>query len=475
LQISTSPGLYPAFNPSTTDYVSRCNASTPITVSVGAPDGTAVSVGFQPWGAGWFNVTVSRAEGQSIVVAVLPPSGPETAYYIRCLPSDFPSWTVQQTAPSQAGGFASMVIALNGIGQVTSSRCTIFNSNGVPIWWSPVVLTLYCTMLPDGNVGWIFNGALEEHALDGSLVQDITPTPPAADAHDFLLLPNGDYVLVDETTRTGVDLSAEGGPASAPVTDPVIEEFQPGNATPVWTWDTLDHIPATQMDPQWYPQYITGASAPYDVFHWNSIEYTGSGFIVSYRHLDAVYDIDQSSGNVVWKLGSYAGRTASQIPQSLTIQNDPVFNGGSHFGGQHDARLNGDGSVSLYDDGTNLGRAPRAVRYTVNTTTMTATLAESVSDPVASASPCCGSARKLAGGDWVIGWGGTNTATEGAPNPDGTQTETFLMQFANTLVYRMVPLPNLDLPALRAGMDQQYANSTTSHAETTPKASTLNF
>jgi hypothetical protein len=487
--------MYPAFNPSATDYVSRCNAGTPLTVSIGAPSGTAVSVNYQPWQAGIFNDTVSLAQGQETAVAVLAPSGAETAYYIRCLPSDFPNWTVTQPAPSQADGFVGMVVG-TGNPVPTSSHCTVFNSQGVPVWWSPTLFALYCTVLPDGNIGWIFNGNLEEHNLDGSLKQMISPsTGGVADGHDLLLLPNGDYVLVAGTTRT-VDLSAEGKSSSALISDPVIEEFT-STGTLVGSWDTYDHIPATEWDPQWRTQTTpcpTGGETCYDVYHWNSIEYTGSGFIVSYRHLDAVYNIEesashlQSTDTVQWKLGSYSGGPTSGLTgENLTVTNDPVFTPSDsstctatpdpcHFGGQHDARLNGDGTVSLYDDGTGISpaRAPRAVRYAIDTTHMTATLVESITDAAApQASICCGSARKLADGDWVIGWGGTNVATENT-SPDGS--ETLRMTFdPNVLIYRMLPLTSsqFNLDALRAGMDAQYANSTTAHSETTTKPSAL--
>ena len=113
------------------------------------------------------------------------------------------------------------------------------------------------------------------------------------------------------------------------------------------------------------------------------------------------------------------------------------------------------------------------MRYAIDTTTMTATLQESITDAAGpQASICCGSARKLAGGDWVIGWGGTNVATENAL--DGS--ETLRLQFdPNVLIYRMVPLTSsqFNLDALRAGMDAQYANSTTAHSETTNKPSAL--
>ena len=63
LEISTTPGMFPAFNPSSTDYVSRCNGT--LTVSIGAPEGTAVSVNYQPWQAGFVDQTLSLADGQS--------------------------------------------------------------------------------------------------------------------------------------------------------------------------------------------------------------------------------------------------------------------------------------------------------------------------------------------------------------------------------------------------------------------------
>ena len=77
------------------------------------------------------------------------------------------------------------------------------------------------------------------------------------------------------------------------------------------------------------------------------------------------------------------------------------------WGAQHDARRLPGGTVSIFDNGTALGRPPRAVRYRIDPSARTATLIEQVSDPSdAPDSLCCGSARKLSGGDWVISWGG---------------------------------------------------------------------
>ena len=214
----------------------------------------------------------------------------------------------------------------------------------------------------------------------------------------------------------------------------------------VWSWDAFDHISVAETDPQFRAQLVF---SPFDAFHWNSIEATDTGFIVSFRHLDAVYAIDKATGDIDWKLGG------TPTPQSLTVVNDPVFTGGSHFGGQHDARRLSDGTVTLHDNGSNLGRAPRAVRYQIDESARTATMVEQLSDAaVVPTSGCCGSARRLDGGDWVVGWGGTNTVSE----LTSSGSRVFLMQFTTGTLYRAVPVPFgvLDRAALRAGMDAQY-------------------
>jgi hypothetical protein len=224
----------------------------------------------------------------------------------------------------------------------------------------------------------------------------------------------------------------------------------------------MDHIPISETDPQWRNQVVNGN---YDAYHWNSIEPTATGFILSFRHLNAIYDIDQVTGSIVWKLGG------SARAESLAIQNDGVFTGGGGFAGQHDARLLSDGTVTLYDDGTGQSRPPRAVRYQVDTTARTATWLNELSDPLIPGSNCCGSAREVAGGNWVVGWGGTNTATE--MTPGGTRE--FVLQFpSGTYMYRTIPVPigQLGRAALRAGMDAQYTSSAASHATTQPRLRT---
>jgi hypothetical protein len=137
------------------------------------------------------------------------------------------------------------------------------------------------------------------------------------------------------------------------------------------------------------------------------------------------------------------------------VVNDAVFTGGGSFSGQHDARLLPDGTVTLFDNGSraNPTRNPRAVRYRIDTTAKTATLLEQITDPGSVFAGCCGSARKLPGGNWVVGFGGSPVFTE--QRPDGSR----VFRFVGTFVYRAVPiLPGqYTASAFRAGMDEQYA------------------
>ena len=220
----------------------------------------------------------------------------------------------------------------------------------------------------------------------------------------------------------------------------MIVELNPANQI-VWQWSVADHINVAAADVNWHDQFP-------DVIHMNSILYDGNGGIIfSARHLDAVYRIDMATGALTWKLGG------SPEPESLGVVGDQyVAAGGQLFSGQHYARLTADGSLTVHDNGTRANRAPRAVRFTIDTSTNTATEVEQVSDPRATYAACCGSVEKLAGGDWLASWGANDFMTE--LNPQGVPQIT--ITYPGNFSYRASDVP-VSVDALRQGMDAMVA------------------
>jgi hypothetical protein len=447
-QISATPALYPAFNPSVTDYVTRCTAANQVSLSVSAPAGTVVSIDSGAAQGGSFTQVVSLSAGQSFAIAVTT-AGQTWTYYIRCLPSDFPAFSAIRSGTPQ---FAFVAVAPNLYlppAGVSWRYVALFDTNGVPVWWMlsvPGSVPDDVKLLSNEDVIWTHaygsgGAGAEEHRLDGTLVRIVNTVGSGADHHDVQLLPNGDYLMGRTFARTGVDMSSCGGSTSGTLLDFELQELTPSGGL-VWSWRASNHIPVSEVAPQFKSNCLSGG----DVYHWNSVEPDGTGYILSFRSLDAVYRIDATTGAITWKLGG------TPRPESLTVVGDP--DAPNTLCGQHDARLLPDGTLTVHDNGTNCNRAPRVVRYMIDTTARTATLVESLTRPF-SWSWCCGSTSILPGGDWLTDWGASRYVMEQTPSG----STVFQLAFTQALSsYRANPiLPGQVTAAqLRAGMDTQY-------------------
>jgi Arylsulfotransferase (ASST) len=454
--ISANPSLFPGFQSDVFDYVNRCNPNTPTSVQVDAPARTTVSVNGSPPSNGQFSVAVAQHVGEQFTIDVTV-DGNSTTYHVRCLPSGFPTWTVQKNGPTQADFYATALV--QGFG--TPAYSVVFDNNGVPVWWLSPKTTFLLQPFANGNLAVMnVGGGMQEYGLNGQLVRSLDAVGGPTDFHEVIQLPNGRYVMA--TAQNQPCILTSWGLDATPRTciNHVFQELDPANpAVPVWTWDTSLHIPVSETAPEWIAQQKQNVTnGVYDPWHYNSIESTGDGYILSFRHLDAIYRIDNTlAGTIQWKLGG------TSRPESLTIAGDPL--GG--VSGQHDARLLPDGTVTLHDNGTlGLGpsRQPRAVRYAIDTQARTATLIQTLQDSEVTSSGCCGSARLLPGGDWVAGWGSTPQIAEYAP--DGTR----LFRISGTFVYRGTPISADQFTAqqFRDGMDAQFAAGITAQTAEPP-------
>jgi hypothetical protein len=448
----TIASLFPKYGPYVHDYVVRCD-DVPVTVKAHVAEPWRMSIAGGAARAGDFSRSVPLRAGTAFTISVRNAGGgTPSRYHVRCLPSDFPTYTFTRDAAVSPDYFA----ADTGFAPVANRYAIVFDSHGVPVWWyrAPVVGP---SVLPSGDVLWFLSNGqssrYEIRDLDGGLVRTVnTAQGGSVNPHDLQVLGNGDYLIGAHTRQRHVDLSGYGGPRDADVRSAELQEVSGGGKL-LWDWRSENHISFADTA-RWWPWVIKHRTSDgyYDPAHWNSIEPRGTSVIASFRHLDAVYRIRKSNGSIAWKLGG------TTTPQSLQVLGDPRA---YTFGGQHDARLVPGGTLSVFDNRTGLNDpAPRAVRYRIDQAAGTATLVQQISDPDIAASYRCGSARLLADQDWLIDWGQNSRQGAGSIGgyaPDGERT--FLLTFDSTFSYRAQPVPAGVLTAqdLRDGMDAMAA------------------
>jgi hypothetical protein len=204
------------------------------------------------------------------------------------------------------------------------------------------------------------------------------------DLHEFLVEPGGQAYII---AASPVMLPG----VSRPVMDSVVQEIDIPTGLVLFEWHALDHIPLSDS-------YEYGPSVPghiLDPFHVNSISLDGSGnLIVSARNTSAVYDVDHVTGQVLWTLG---GKNSSfQMGAGTTT----MF--------QHDAVMQPDGTVTLFDDGAGPPRVhpySRAIRVALDSLSGSATLVSEYDHAPNLSANFEGSAQLLPSGDVFIGWG----------------------------------------------------------------------
>lgn len=447
-RIDITQGLFPSFDPSVTDYVVHCDGSD-LQVSGLAIAGDSVAVdGSEPQTGVLAPVSVPLQADQEFTFTIT--GGESRAYHVRCLPSDFPTWEYQRLLPPDHA-FYSVAPTL-AFGGAAPTYAVVFDDRGVPVWWySQPSRPVGAEVLEDGNVVWYRNAegsepaAFEIRQLNGTLVESVVAAGGSpTDIHEFQVLPNGDRVIITSHRQEHVDLTAYGGGSDESILWNDIQELEPGGGL-VWEWSTQGHIGLDETD-RWWPAVFEDGTG--DAMHMNAVQPDGEdAFLVSLRHTDAVYKIDKASGEVLWKLGG------TTTPQSLTVLGDPQ--GEYPLGGQHDVRLQSDGTVTVHDNNTNLPYPPRAARYEIDETERTATLVEERTDPEVPASICCGSARRSPDGSWLMSWGGNSLVTEF----DAAGARTFRLGFGGAAFsYRAMPAPDgaVTAAALRAGMDAMH-------------------
>ena len=352
--------------------------------------------------------------GQDLVVEATRGDRRET-YSLRCLPAGFPEWDHQRLGRMPPGLFT---VTLPSSAKQSRAWVIVFDNLGTPRWWySPKGSALGAQVLPDGTITWsrsFGDGygvdprmAHEVRSLSGDLLRLVRTRGSITDSHEFEELPNGNVLLATFAPQRGIDLRDYGNrnwhlSRRASVVFPEVQQIDPAGRV-AWRWNSRDRIDLDETTDRWWdsirrnPHPGPGGLPTYDPFHINSIEPWGRRqVVVSMRHTDGIYGIERSTGEILWKLGG------TKTEDSLRVMGDP--HGDDLFGGQHDARITGEGSLSFFDNAKDRPRPPRAVWYDLDLERGTATFVRELTDPTVKDSHCCGSVRPTSGG-WLVSWG----------------------------------------------------------------------
>jgi Arylsulfotransferase (ASST) len=452
--VSARPGLFPAFSAGVSDYVTRCHGERGVSLSGDATGGASVDAAGRVW-RGRFHVVEHVGPGREFSFATRI-GGTTRSYYVRCLPPRFPQWTFVRSHSSP--GHLTLVGPGLALGAVRP-YAAIFDGNGAPVWWYRVEpAAVDAEFLPDatlafahygrGTFGTDPRGAYEIRRLNGTLVRRVRAVGSPTDDHELQLTTTGDYALLSYVPRDGVDLSSLGGPKSATVVDAEIQIVSKTGKL-LWFWNSKDHVPLSAS--QAWARAIVGAPVEladgrtaYDIVHGNSVQVVGKTVLLSLRHTNTLYAIDRGTGAIRWTLGGTPG------PASLAVSGDPLTP--LDLSGQHYARLQADGTLTVHDNGTGFGRPPRVLQFRIDAAKNTATLVASLADPAIKSSFCCGSATRLADRDWLVSWGGNPVVAEYRPGGAVAWKLTFERQFFS---YRAISIPSspFDRARLRAAMN----------------------
>ena len=444
--------MWPSFAAAISNYTTTCPAGS-VKVSTSTAAKATVRVNALAATTGSHSATVQLAPGQRFTVRITA-AGVTHGYSVRCTPSDFPSFSASGRLPAAAPLIAFSEVRAFVFGGIVAPYAIVTDSRGVPIWWmrTGAQTPFNVTALPGSRiafwkgvpfVGGVDDGNFEVHNADGSLATSVNFSGGPTDAHEALAAKGGGWYVASYRRRDHVDLSAIGGSADGSALDAVIQQLA-ADGHVVWTWDSLDHIALKETVLPIIWGGSGGSPAVEDLVHLNSIEEDAhGGLVVSFRDTNSVIRIRKSDGSVAWKLGG------SRTSASLKVIGD---GSPQPLAGQHDARLQPDGSLTVADNRTAVAKSPRVTRWRIDAIKHTATLVEQFTDSGLGISICCGSARRLADKSWIDDWGGNQHIRAYT----ASHKRIFDLTFANSgFAYRASPITpaNGSLNAFVAGMD----------------------
>jgi hypothetical protein len=318
-----------------------------------------------------------------------------------------PAWDVHRSRPGTDGGeiFAGPKLFATRGGQ---EGAQILAPDGRVRYWRPMPSGMKATDVRAqpyrGGVAMTFwQGATAggqgrgEGVILGSRYQVLQRVRMgngyAMDLHEFRLTPQGTaLVMAYQAIRYG--LRSVGGPRDGTIIDGVIQEIDLATGLVLFEWHSAGSVALRESDTR------RRGRAPWDYFHPNSLWADGTdGIVVSARHTSAVYRIARTTGRIDWRLGG--------------TRSDFRLGPGASFARQHDAQVQPDGLVRIFDNSNRRGRRrSRVITLRLDRANRRATLVRALSRDGSQFAGTQGNAEVLAGGTTFANWGSRGGVSE---------------------------------------------------------------
>jgi hypothetical protein len=217
-----------------------------------------------------------------------------------------------------------------------------------------------------------------------------------ADLHDFQIVP-GEVAYVTAYNLMRCNLTPVGGRPNGAIVDTAVQEIDLKTGLVRWEWHSLDHVAVGESHAP-----VPTTPAPWDYFHLNSVDpEPGGNLLVSGRSTWAAYQLQGGSGKILWRLGG----------TNSSFHAGP----GAETAWQHDVRMQPDGTVGVFDNGSNprIHDQSRGVRLAIDTARHTVRLVHAYPHPGGPLlADSQGNMQTLPDGSLVLGWGAVPSVSE---------------------------------------------------------------
>jgi hypothetical protein len=411
--------IYPAFSPEIKEYyITSLNTLNSIEVTIDNFD-SQKNIYINNKKATSNSTYIKLNIGDDIVIKSYNEKNEAVIYTVHYMPIDMPKINViTKNNPSDGYIFINQ-FHLSNSNPNSTNYIAILNNDGFPVYYkksnNQIINFKYFETntnqkrysYNDNTLGKII--VMDENFNEIKQLELLPNNGHGAirtDNHDFVYFNDYHYILPAYVNRPGVNMNAYGGANSVELIDFAFQEIVNGQV--IFEWNSANFQEFLQhTDPIYYNQFATRPKVDY--FHFNSItiDPNDNNFIVSARHMNQIYKINRTSGQIMWRFGG------SNDDFNLT-ENKII----SH---PHHATILPNGNLLLFDNGvTKIPKQSRLVEFAIDENNFTATIVNQYTE-IGRYFDIMGSAQKLQNGNYFIGWGGNITSQVNANKSDITE------------------------------------------------------